>query len=177
MVITLIFRSPDYITIFLGSQSTIFHLNPYNVGDDTACGGSGNDYLQGDSEDMTAKKLPKTRFLPKVVGFATNIQAESCVASMILGGSAKNPVSSKSRRFCDKYLGRNRVFQSLEINSHKTFSHSAQTFLHPSPTQFHQNQIWGGGAGKLSFSPGLLNLRRNSNQELLAKRMTYLRRP
>ncbi len=51
VVITLIFRSPDYITIFLGSQSTIFHLNPYNVGDDTACGGSGNDYLRGDENN------------------------------------------------------------------------------------------------------------------------------
>jgi Ca2+-binding RTX toxin-like protein len=51
VVVTLIFLSPDYITIFLGSQSTIFHLNPYNVGDDTIFGGSGNDYLEGDENN------------------------------------------------------------------------------------------------------------------------------
>ena len=51
VVVTLIFLSPDYITIFLGSPSTIFHLNPYNVGDDTACGSGGNDYLWGDENN------------------------------------------------------------------------------------------------------------------------------
>ena len=51
VLITFIFRSSDYITIFLGSQSTIFHLNPYNVGGDTACGGGGNDYLLGDENN------------------------------------------------------------------------------------------------------------------------------
>ena len=69
VVITLIFRSPDHITIFLGSQSTIFHLNPYNVGDDTACGGSGNDYLQGDENndllDDRIYNLDADAILPK----------------------------------------------------------------------------------------------------------------